>query len=202
MIKNAIKILFFCVLQLAVSTPCLAGNCLHPADWKDSKCIHDEKIPCRAGFYNIVTEGHGYGIGNLTYNELKRFFCRPCEIGYNCPGDGKRHKCEHAEEEGMKKCPTKSKRMKKIYNKKILCYAGFYNIMTKGHDYAIGKKTYNELKRFFCRPCEIGYYCPGDDKRYECEYAEEKAMDNCPTMSKHMKKIYNDLQSFRSYEFR
>ena len=100
-------------MQFVFTATSYAANCLHPKDWEGSKCIYDYAIPCSPGFYNIMTLGGGYGLGDLTYDELVNFFCKPCEIGFFCPGDNHIYRCENANERVMDKCPEMNEGMKK-----------------------------------------------------------------------------------------
>ena len=74
------------------------GTCMN--GWNDIR-----EIPCKAGYFNILKEGWGGAIGNVSYEEAVNWACHACSKGYYCPGDGHKYECSKAEKSGATECP-------------------------------------------------------------------------------------------------
>jgi hypothetical protein len=113
MLKKAIHLICLCILQFGIIYAVPAKDYIEP---KGCSCqVKPAEIQCKHGFYNFLTEGGGYAIGDLTYQELEDFFCKPCREGYYCPGDNRRYKCDNADLPAMDTCPELSPQMRRVY---------------------------------------------------------------------------------------
>lgn len=68
--------------------------------------------------------------------------------------------------------------------KNILCKKGYFNVMIVGGvDGGLenaGGMPYAAIEKWTCRPCPIGFYCPGNNHQYECPEARSTGMVACP----------------------